>query len=124
MPLLRASCQSSQTLTEFYADLAERASGGLALSARRMLELVPLLEQTCAGISVWGVTSHEILHLHAEDDYASTALVFIEPRFLADTTAGRFVISYRAPLLAPQPDAPRYWRGLDRQGSATHCVSR
>jgi hypothetical protein len=75
MPLVRASCQFSKTIEEFYQDLAASPTSVTSGIGAGMLRVLPGLEELCAHHRVWGLTSHAWLWLLAADDYTSPWLV-------------------------------------------------
>ena len=81
MALLVAS--SPGTLREDYEDLGRRPEAGWRAVAQQMLELIPLLEDVCAAVPVWGLISVSRLCLLAADNFHSRRYVVIAAQGLA-----------------------------------------
>jgi len=77
------SASSPDTLQEAYGDLARRPEPGWRSVAAQMLELIPLLEDVCAAVPVWGLISVERLCLLAVDNFHSRRYVVIAAQGLA-----------------------------------------
>jgi hypothetical protein len=105
MEIRRVINQGSQTPVEFYLELSDVLAKGSARKhpskqARCMLDLLRELTADGSDLVLWGMTSHEALHLVA-DGTKSHTLVSIYP-----TTAGTWHISCSLPdNLCPWPEA-------------------
>jgi hypothetical protein len=101
MPLARATSQSQETIESFYRDLAGSPDSVTSSIGRQMLDLLPMLADTCGSRAVWGLTSLYHLWLLAQDDWRSPWLVCVT----ANPGEG-FRVRYRLPAArAPWPDA-------------------
>lgn len=76
-------------LRRAYEDLGQRPEPAWRMVAEQMLVLIPLLEQVCANVPVWGLISHERLCLLAADNFRSRRYVLIA----AQSTAGGYNIA-------------------------------
>jgi hypothetical protein len=102
MALRRASCQCGCTLREYYEEFAGLpADNPLAGVGAAMVELLPHLDRVCEGTGVFGVTWHDALHLHRNDESKGPAAVIIRA-----TPEGEIQVAYRMPAAeAPWTDA-------------------
>ena len=105
MNLKRASCQTGESLTEFYSELATH--DGWTCVCEMMLQLLPKLEGLADEVPIWGLTSHERLVLLATDDYRTPWFVMITPHRWEE---------YDIHYLLPKAEAP--WGGARVEGIA------
>jgi hypothetical protein len=97
----RASCQSRETLDQFYAALETPEQDEFTRGmGRAMRELLPLLDQAFGTTPVWGLTSLHRLVLLSEDDFTSPWYVTVA------ALPGEYIIEYRMrDTDAPWPEA-------------------
>ncbi|MGL2963040.1 hypothetical protein ACSVH2_04370 [Flavobacterium sp. RSB2_4_14] len=71
MPLIRCSEQKRQSLEEFYTQCASennKISSGIGKS---MLKIIDVINKTFTETIIYGLTSHDFLLLHSEDNSMS-----------------------------------------------------
>ena len=85
--LTRHPIQSSTSLRTAYEDFLARES--MATYACQMLAILPGLETLCAGLSVWGMTSHARLFLSPADNRSAS------PVLITPLVSEGYMVQYR-----------------------------
>ena len=79
MPLRMSGSNSADELYKRYRELTEHVPEPTKEAGRKMLELLPKLEELCKDREVWAMTSHATLCLQSREDFRSRLHVAVTP---------------------------------------------